>query len=652
MYFDFMRKSLWVVTIAIWFGTTTFGLEPRDFAFLLSAEASSDPVQITVTWPQKNCGSISVRRKLLGEQQWGPVIAQLDGNVTSFVDHDVQTAIAYEYEFSAQIYDNDQGTLGRQAYGYICAGVQLPVVENRGKVALVVDERFASELSGELERLRKDLIGDGWTVVRHDVSPDASPQSVKDLIKADYDADRDHMRAVFIFGHVPVPYSGVMNPDMHPEHLGAWPADVFYGEMDGTWTDSEVSWEGSEFSANNNVPGDGKFDQSQIPGPVELEVGRVDMWVLPSFEPRTEAALLRNYLKKDHEFRHGIVRAPLRGLIRDNFGIIQDDAPAVDAWRAFPALFGTNSWSEVGDGEFFPTLNRDSFLWAYGGGGGDRNKADGVGWTDDFATSDPKAIFYLLHGSWFGDWNTSDNFLRAAIATANYGVVSIWCSLPHWYFHPLALGETIGFATRLTQNNQSGVYTNDPNYSAGQAHISMMGDPTLHVFVLAPPANVRATVSEKVRLEWEASADAVEGYNVYRASDYDAPFVKLNIATIKELTFEEERPAAGHYVYMLKGVALQTTGSGSFWNLSQGIFAEVDVDDQIVPMISEPKLEGNAFSFEARGFANRSYRVESRPSEGSWRTRAVGTSDGDGLLTYRELLSAENVAELYRVVWE
>ena len=44
------------------------------------------------------------------------------------------------------------------------------------------------------------------------------------------------------FGHVPVPYSGDIVPDGHmPDHVGAWPCDGFYGDMDGTWTDNAVN---------------------------------------------------------------------------------------------------------------------------------------------------------------------------------------------------------------------------------------------------------------------------------------------------------------------------------------------------------------------------------------------------------------------------
>jgi hypothetical protein len=64
-------------------------------------------------------------------------------------------------------------------------------------------------------------------------------------------------------GHVPVPYSGNFNLDGHDYHFGAWPADVFYGDMDGVWTDSSVTQTIASDPRNWNVPGDGKFDMKR-----------------------------------------------------------------------------------------------------------------------------------------------------------------------------------------------------------------------------------------------------------------------------------------------------------------------------------------------------------------------------------------------------
>lgn len=580
-----MRKLNWLLAAAclILQNISSSGLDAPDYAFLLSAQVAANPPRIAISWPAKDTPAIYVRRKLVTDRYWGPAVTTLPGNATSFVDSNVEAGAAYEYEFKAQIAELPENQF---AYGYIAAGAQLPAVEKRGKVALIVDSTVAAGLGGELETLRLDLIGDGWNVVRHDVSRYSSPPEVKAVIKADYDADRENMRAVFLIGHVPVPYSGLINPDMHVNHLGAWPADVYYGEMDGSWTDFSVNKNDCEYADNNNVPGDGKFDQATIPGEVELEVGRIDLSNLPAFAPRSEIDLLKNYFRKNHAFRVGALSAPARGLVRDNFGVISEDAPATDAWRSFPNMLGLQNVQEIGPDTFFPILNSQAYLWAYAGGGGDWEKADGVGSTTDFVTGDPKAIFYLLHGSYFGDWNNQDNFLRAALATPNYGLVSIWSSLPHWYFHHMALGETIGYATRLTQNNREGVYRNQEDLSIGEVHTSMMGDPTLRAFPIAPPTNPRLSETDVLTLNWDASPQAVEGYNVYWARSFEGPWSRMNRRTVTGTSFEQSIPSSGHYVYMVKAAALQTTGSGTFNNLSQGIFIEYDSPIAAVPEVS------------------------------------------------------------------
>jgi hypothetical protein len=81
---------------------------------------------------------------------------------------------------------------------------------------------------------------------------------VKDLIKKEYSADSANTKAVFLFGHVPVPYSGDTAADGHyGEHQGAWPCDGYYADMDGIWTDKSVNMTIASDPRNRNIPGDG-----------------------------------------------------------------------------------------------------------------------------------------------------------------------------------------------------------------------------------------------------------------------------------------------------------------------------------------------------------------------------------------------------------
>ena len=47
----------------------------------------------------------------------------------------------------------------------------------------------------------------------------------------------------------------------------------------------------------------------------------------------------------------------------------------------------------------------------------------------------------MFFGSYFGDWDSQNDFLRAALATTNYTLTSAWVGRPYWFFHHMALGK-------------------------------------------------------------------------------------------------------------------------------------------------------------------------------------------------------------------
>src|SRR5579859_3682294 len=228
-----------------------------EYSVQLSALVQKSPPQITLIWPQDSCErpkSYSVYRKLPAERSWGHG-AVLSGAATSYVDTNVVVGTPYEYQVVK--------SSSYAGYGYLYAGIELPAVEARGKLVLVVDTSFTASLTNELVQLQQDLIGDGWSVIRLDVSRSDTVVNVKSLIRAVYQTDPANVKCLFLFGHVPVPYSGNIVPDGHaPDHQGAWPCDGYYGDMDGTWTDTSVNVSRATDPRNRNVPGDGKFDQS------------------------------------------------------------------------------------------------------------------------------------------------------------------------------------------------------------------------------------------------------------------------------------------------------------------------------------------------------------------------------------------------------
>ncbi|PWU18631.1 MAG: hypothetical protein C5B50_08580 [Verrucomicrobia bacterium] len=556
-----------------------------EYAVEVSAAVQTAPPQITLSWPQDAMvlpDAYSVYRKRSTDTSWGLAI-ELPGSTTSWTDKKIKPGTAYEY----QVVKHTERFLG---YGYIYSGINVPMSEHRGTLLLVVDRTHAAELALELARLQQDLVGDGWSVIRFEVSPTDSVARVKSLIKARHFADPANVNCVFLFGHVPVPYSGNIVPDGHfPAHQGAWPCDGYYGDMDGVWTDCLVNQSTAEDPRNRNVPGDGKFDQSTFPARIKLMVGRVDLSHMPGRQseggpptfPR-EVELLRNYLNKDHKFRTKAFDLPRRAMLGDYFGARDGEAFAASGWRNFSTFFGaTNIISLPRQGTWIPTLSATPCLWAYGCGAGTFTSMEGIGNANSYKDgttaqvvhADIKAAFALCFGSWLGDWDAEDDMLRSVLALPSYGLASAWSGRPHWFLHHMALGETIGYSARLTQNNgPRGPYHNQLNNGAGQIHIALMGDPTLRMHVVAPPGPLSSQAKGRsINLSWTPSIDSVVGYHVYRATDLEGPFKRLTSTPLTGTNYlDKEGSVAANY--MVRAVKLETSASGTYYNPSEGTF--------------------------------------------------------------------------------
>lgn len=531
-------------------------IEARDRCVLVTAEVRKSPPQIELKWPaDPKATGYAVFRKSPSSTSWGDERASVDPKENRYLDTDVEVGVAYEYKIAKAAKAGDKEFKGT---GYLLAGIERPLVDRRGKVILVVDASQAGALAEPLGRLERDLRGDGWVVVRHDVAPTSTAVDVKAKIKAAYEADREGVRSVFLFGHVPVPYSGDFNPDGHPDHRGAWPADAYYGDMDGEWPDQAVDSQKASRPENRNVPGDGKFDPTFIPSDLELEVGRVDLSRMPAFG-KSETELLRRYLDKDHAFRHRSLETERRALICDKFGDFRGEAFSSSGWRNWTALVGD---SKIQAADWFTALGAGSYLVAQGSGAGGFQSCAGVGTTADFAAKPTKAVFTILFGSYFGDWDSRDNLLRAPLASESHGLVAVWAGRPHWYLHSMALGETVGHAARLTQNNR-GLYVPTGGFPHA-VHVALLGDPTLRLHMVAPPSGLTRNGDQ---LTWKASSDPDVAYHVYVATEENGPFTRLTESPLQETSFKPKSSG----VFMIRAVRLETGPGGSYLNASQGI---------------------------------------------------------------------------------
>ena len=535
----------------------------------ISATVATAPTpKIVLTWvPDPGATSWTISRRGTnaagGTGEW-ITVTDLPAGSTTYADTRVTRGNAYGYRIAKV--GAHKGT------GFLLAGIEAPLLESRGKVVLLVESGLAASLPQELRLLEQDLAGDGWEVLRHDVEKSLTPPQVKAIIKSDYDADRTGVKSVFLLGDLPIPYSGA-NRHACITHrdatTGAQPTDLYYGDMNGAYTDRETSPTKSHIKYRN-VPGDGRFDQALIPGDkiIELEVGRVDLSDMPAFKV-SEVELIRRYLRKDHDFRHKKSAPRQRSLCIDGWG---GRAPVRDLYRNFAPLVGIanldapGSYAErLGD----PDKAKSSYLLVYGGGGGTPESMIGVATSTDYANNVMGGVVTMGYGSYWHDWDRTNSLFRAPLAAEGEGLASLFCP-DLWSLHDLGLGRNIGSAIRRSQSHEPAYYG-----ATGSLYANFMGDPTLRLQYVAPPTNVRAARNGAgVDVTWTApSAEAAAGYHVYRQKGGKGPFTRLDHARrstlLKGTSFTDSTPVS-KAVYMVRAVKLDTSPSGSFYNPSQG----------------------------------------------------------------------------------
>lgn len=580
--------------------------QSKDAAVLLSARVESNPPSIEIQWEKHPLAYLyQIRRKNFGDLNFPAVpLAQFDSTTTSYLDTQVELGKEYEYEVRAYYKALADVTMRRNdgtyfdttlalhfiAFGYLHSGIEIPPRHYLGKVLLLVDESISDQIYDLLDEYEMELLSEGWEPVRHNV-PRAdtfdAPKVllVKNIIMEEYGKDPLNINSIVLIGRVPVPYSGDIFPDGHPDHRGAWPCDMYYGSIyESFWTDFQINSVSAKDPRNRNIPGDGKFDQSSPSGStIDFAVGRIDFYNLPKFNQKTEVKLLRQYLRKNLDFRTGKIQPTPRGLIDDNFGASRYlNSFASSGYRNFASLLGPEN---VFIADWFTTLSTDSYLWAYGCGGGTYQSAGGVGSTDDFAKKPAKSVFTMLFGSYFGDWDSQNNFMRAALASEPSILTCSWAGFPHWYFHNMSANLPIGFSTKVTQNNFinyiGSAYSLDSlNFSVVaqglyQTHVSLLGDPTLSLytaFVASPTSlSVYQPEGDFVHLQWEAPSSNIDGFYVYKSTQPKGKFELMNIEPIVATDFIDSSLYEGTVYYMVRSVKRIQNNSGSFYILSRGI---------------------------------------------------------------------------------
>ena len=574
---------------------------PNFFMFSNRVECLGD-AGVKIHWTQEQWVAHDVYRRSPGDTVWGaplypnywgaPVLVGGSLIKNYYLASDQLPGTTYEYRFTRFV--------GGGSYsGYIMAGCELPEVVNRGNVIIVASNLIADSLGAELETMRKDLIADGYKVTQFEVNETASPVEVKSSIQSIYESLNHSEKAyIYLIGNVPVPYSGKMMNDDVGEHRGAWPSDVYYADMDGIWTDSLIYWTDAARDENDNIPGDGKFDKNLLTSKPEFAIGRVDLSNLPCFTTLNEVDLTRRYFAKDHAFRNSWFETDKGAYIYDLMPFIYSSNSQTVGFNeyygkiysnSFPALtdsiydnYPFFDWNFSGFQDFHNGISGNSFKMSFIGGVAGYTSIDNISTAGQIATMAAfNSVFNWTYGRYFPDWDNTCNFQRMCIAAPGTSLTQIAAANPSHYFHMFGLDRTIGetLLENIWNNNQNYHNLGNPNADNyyRRTHICMMGDPTLRLIYEKTPVGINVSEisnSNSVNISWQSNGDTTANYLVFRANGYNGNFEQIGSTAANQTNFIDSSPFATLNVYMVRARSLCVTGSGSYYNLSPGVFAE------------------------------------------------------------------------------
>lgn len=476
----------------------------------------------------------------------------------------------YELKFEKKCLIND--TMKFRGFNYLLLGINLPPKHFIGKILIIVDFTIIDSLKNELLIFKNDLICEGWEVdiveaPRVEVFNAKAVEFVKNLISEKYKISNGNLKTLLFFGRVPMPYSGDFTVDGHPNHIGAWPSDSYYSDLKKTgWQDDTTNDISSEYKRMNNVPKDGKFDNTLLPNLAKLEIGRIDLSNLPYFK-ESEIELYRNYFQKNHQYRTDMFGGAIRtnkAIINDNFGTFGGGAYASCGWSNFSQFVGKENIETI---RLREATRENSYLWAYGCSPGSDNSIWDIAYSEEYAKLPLKVPFMILFGSYNGDVDFANNLHRSALASKPYCLASLWASIPIWVLHKMNMGGRLGEAVLLTMNNNS-TYERHVDDGNTFVHINLTGDPTLKMYVTPLPDSTKLlfdNLTNKVSIEIPLLNKNELGYYIYQSDDGEKFELYSNNVFDSNKTFDKN-----HSFYMIRLAKTIYNQNGSFINLSKG----------------------------------------------------------------------------------
>jgi len=386
---------------------------------------------------------------------------------TKWIDFDGRTPISYE-EWKASI-----PASGPFEIKQIELNLKSGAWRQGTKFCAIVNSTLYDSIQADLDLYFLDITGEGYDVEVY-TTAGGTPEDLRAFLQGRYAAG---MEGCVLIGDLPVPWFEVYGCWDPPENE-SFPCDLFYMDMDGFWSDSDV---------------DGKYDAHTGDVEPEIWVGRLTAGPL-TMDGADEISLMRNYLFKNHRYRSGFLPLNKRALVYiDDDWVYDSRLWNFNVGEAFnDRTFVNDPWvTWADDYESRLPANYESILvCVHSNSGAHYFKDPEDFWSDthnyEIKAIDPVAYFYNLFACSNASYVYNDYMAGWYVFNQNYGLAALGStksgSMLEFgdFYQPLGQKDAIGkaYLDWFVQQAAGGFEEWELCWYYG---MTLVGDPTLTI---------------------------------------------------------------------------------------------------------------------------------------------------------------------------
>lgn len=301
------------------------------------------------------------------------------------------------------------------------------------KITVLINYDLYPQIERSIETYLDDLIDENYIVELYTVL-NGSPDELRSFLKERYDLGMD---GCLLIGDLPIAWYKI---DHHcPNHKDGevFPCDLFYMDMDGTFTD---------------VDDDGVYDLHSGNTSPEIWMGRLTASNL-TYGNKSEAELINNYFLKNHNYRKGLKQVQNRALLYVELNH-EDFLSGIKF--AYNNIDYTDETQTTKDGYMGKLSNAYETVMLCAHGTPELQvfqDADGnetLVTVNEVLEKDPHAYFYINYGCSTGKYTVRNNYLNWHIFADSYGLTALGSAkngsqLQYSdFYRPFGQGKTIG----------------------------------------------------------------------------------------------------------------------------------------------------------------------------------------------------------------